>query len=178
MNDKNVNNLWDRLKPWISSIILLPVVVYFSLNSDKFHFIDYLNLLIHEGGHGVFSFFGRFIYTLGGTLAQIIIPGMFVVYYWNARKKILTQIFLVWLGENFLNISIYAADAMERKLPLLGGNKVYHDWTYLLNETGLILYSKEVGLVFYTIGILLFALAIAAPMLFVEYNSKKIQLDL
>lgn len=178
MNDKNVNNLWDRLKPWISSIILLPIVVYFSINSDMFHFIDYLNLLIHEGGHGVFSFFGRFIYTLGGTLAQIIIPGMFVVYYWNVRKKILTQIFLVWLGENFLNISIYAADAMERKLPLLGGNKVYHDWTYLLNETGLILYSKEVGLVFYTIGILLFALAISAPMLFVEYNSKKIQLDL
>ncbi len=176
----NVNNkpILDFIKPWISSILLLPIMVFFAASSSKFHFIDYVNLLIHEGGHGIFSFFGKFIYTLGGTLAQIIIPGMFVVYYYIVRKKILMQIFLVWLGENFINISIYAADARAHQLPLLGGNKVYHDWTYILNETGLILYDYEVGRFFYWLGIISFIISFVVPLFIKPALSAKINLDL
>ena len=176
--NENKKPILDFIKPWISSIFLLPIMIYFAANSSKFHFIDYVNLLIHEGGHGIFSFFGKFIYTLGGTLAQIIIPGMFVVYYYIVRRKILMQIFLVWLGENLINISIYAADARAHKLPLLGGNKVYHDWTYILNEVGLILYDKEVGLFFYLLGLISFVLALAAQLFVKPISSSKINLDL
>ncbi len=152
--------------------------MYFSLNAGKFNFIDYVNLLIHEGGHGVFSLFGKFIYTLGGTLAQIIIPGMFVVYYGVVRKIGLTQIFLIWLGENLINISVYAADARAQKLPLLGGNKVYHDWTYILNQTGLILYDWEVGRFFYWMGVLVFIVAILIPAVIKPIKTININLDL
>jgi hypothetical protein len=168
----------NHIKIWMQSIILLPITIYFALNSSKFHFIDYVNLLIHEGGHGIFSFFGKFIYTLGGTLAQILIPGMFVIYYYVVQKKILFQVFLVWLGQNFINISIYTADARARKRPLLGGKKVYHDWTYILNELGLILYDKEVGMLFYSLGLISFFLALVAPLFLKPISLSRINLDL
>lgn len=72
---------------WLGTFFLLPVIVYLILHIGNFLFIDYLNLLIHEGGHGVFKIFGGFIYTLGGTLMQIIIPSMFVIYYFLTKKK-------------------------------------------------------------------------------------------
>jgi hypothetical protein len=59
------------------------------------------------------------------------------------------QFSLLWLGQNLINISVYAADAQARRLPLLGGNKVYHDWHYLLNEIGLLQYDAEVGYFFF-----------------------------
>ncbi len=174
----NQNNIWERFKPWIASLVLLPVILYYTYNHGRFTFIDFVNLLIHEGGHGVFSFFGRFIYTLGGTLAQIIVPGMFIVYYARTRKKVMTQIFLVWLGENLINISVYAADARAHKLPLLGGKKVYHDWTYLLNQMNLILYDQEVGLFFYLSGIVVFIIALLIPLFIRQYQQTRINLQL
>ena len=48
------------------------------------------------------------------------------------------QVSLLWFGQNFINISVYAADAQAKRLPLLGGNKVYHDWDYLLREIGIL----------------------------------------
>lgn len=161
---------------WLGTFFLLPVIVYLILHIGNFLFIDYLNLLIHEGGHGVFKIFGGFIYTLGGTLMQIIIPSMFVVYYFLTKKKFLTQIFLIWLGENFFNISVYASDARTKKLPLLGGNKVYHDWNYLLSKTGLLEYDLLIGKIFIALGLICFLVVLFIPIII--KNEKPVNLDL
>ncbi|MEG8946577.1 hypothetical protein [Rosettibacter firmus] len=165
-----------NFKKWISSILLIPIVVYLINNGGKFIFIDYINLLIHEGGHGIFKLFGKFIYTLGGTITQILIPLMFVVYYLKVNNTVIAQIFLIWLGENFLNISAYASDARLMRLPLLGGKKVYHDWNYILNETGIINYDHIVGDIFYYLGLITFLLALILPAIKRDY--KQINLDM
>jgi len=177
MNSRSEGFLND-IKPWFGTIALLPLVIFYTINNGQFTFIDYVNVLIHEGGHGVFKIFGRFIYTLGGTLMQIIIPSMFVIYYWIKRKKFGAQIFLVWLGENLMNISVYAADARAQKLPLLGGNKVYHDWTWLLSQTGLLEQDQIVGNIFYGTGILMFIIVMITPLLLKEIESTNIGLNL
>ncbi len=169
----------EKLKPWIGSIILLPIVIWLTINAGDFIFlIDHFNLLIHEGGHGVFSLFGGFIYTLGGTLMQIILPSIFIYYFVSNRKKFGTQLSIVWLGQNLMNISVYAADAQERSIPLLGGNKVYHDWNYLLRNVGLLEYDNLIGTLFYLIGIVCFVLALLIPLLLKDYNEAKINLNL
>ena len=170
-------NIFSKFKPWIISFALLPFSIYYALNHGNFTFIDYVNLLIHEGGHGIFSIFGKFIYTLGGTLMQIIIPGMFVVYYLIVRKRVWAQIFLIWLGENLINISVYAADARSQKLPLLGGNKVYHDWTYLLIQTDLLMYDQIIGMIIYWIGITMFAVSFAMPLFLKDYAQTDLKLS-
>ena len=171
-------NFWKYVKPWLGTAALLPLIIYYTINKGQFTFIDYINLLIHEGGHGVFKIFGKFIYTLGGTLMQIIIPSMFIIYYLIKRKKFGTQIFLVWLGENLMNISVYAADARAQKLPLLGGNKVYHDWTWLLSQTGLLEQDQLVGNIFYGTGILMFLIALLLPLFLRETEQANIDLNI
>lgn len=166
-----------KLKPWITSALLIPVIYYLIKNDARLLIIDYVNLLIHEGGHGIFKIFGKYIHALGGTLAQVLIPGMFIVFYFINKKKIPAQICLVWLGQNLINISIYASDARSQKLPLLGGKKVYHDWTYLLGETGLLNYDKEVGIFFYTLAIIAFLTALIIPLLIKNYESARINLE-
>jgi len=177
MNNKS-ESFWDNIKPWLGTAVLLPLIIYYTINKGQFTFIDYINVLIHEGGHGIFKIFGKFIYTLGGTLMQIIIPSMFVIYYWIKRKKVWTQIFLVWLGENLMNISVYAADARAQRLPLLGGNKVYHDWTWLLSQTGLLEQDQIVGNIFYGTGILTFIIVLLIPLLLKEIKPANIDLNL
>ncbi len=167
-----------NIKKWIGSLILLPIVIFLINNKGEFLFIDYLNLLFHEGGHGIFRIFGKFIYTLGGTIMQLAIPTMFIFYYLKIKKIFVAQIFLVWLGENFLNISVYASDARAMKLPLLGGKKVYHDWNYILNEVGIINYDYLVGEIFFTLGIITFCLAVFLPLIKRDYNQMNIDLKL
>jgi hypothetical protein len=170
-------SFWEVIKPWLCSIFLLPIGILIILNDGDFIFIlDHFNLLIHEGGHGIFRIFGRFIYTLGGTLMQIIIPGLFIFYFSINRKKIGIQIALVWLGQNLLNIGTYAADAVKQQLPLLGGNKVYHDWSYLLRETNLLSKAELVGSIFDWIGILVIVFALILPLFMREYE--QVELDL
>jgi hypothetical protein len=158
------------ISPWTGSILLLPIAVYYIVNAGKFTFIDFVNLLIHEGGHGVFKIFGKFIYSLGGTLMQIIIPGMFVIFYAVKKKKIAVQIFLIWLGENFINISVYASDARAKRLPLLGGNKVYHDWNWILNQIGLLEYDYIIGQIFFTLGVIALLFSLITPLLITQEN--------
>ena len=168
----------ENINPWLGSLVIFPAAVYYTINAGKFTFIDYLNLLIHEGGHGVFSLFGKFIYTLGGSLIQIIIPSMFVVFYWIKKKRFLTQIFLIWLGENLMNISVYISDARARRLPLLGGNKVYHDWNYLLSRLGILDYDSLLGNIVYGIGILMFLIALLIPLFLKKYRPANIEINL
>ncbi len=169
----------ENLKPWFGSLALIPIIVWLSINAGDFIFLlDHFNLLIHEGGHGIFSLFGGFIYTLGGTLMQIILPLLFVYYFVSHRKRFGTQISLVWLGQNLMNISVYVADAQERTLPLLGGNKVYHDWHFLLGRVGLLEYDNHIAIGFYLIGIIFFILAILIPLFMKEYKETKIELTL
>lgn len=168
----------EKIFPWLGSLLLLPLMIYFFLNIGNYLLIDYLNLLIHEGGHGIFKIFGKFIHALGGTLMQIIIPSMFIVFYFIKKQKLGAQIFLVWLGQNLFNISVYAADARAHKLPLLGGNKVYHDWTYLLNTVGLIEYDKLIGNVFVFLGVAAFIVAIVVPLLIKKQAQTEIDLGL
>lgn len=75
------------------------------------------------------------------------------------------QVSLLWLGQNFINISVYAADAQAKRLPLLGGNKVYHDWDYLLSEIGMLRYDAEVGYFFFAIAIILFITTLIMPLI-------------
>jgi len=156
---------WDEIKNWIPSIIILPIVVYLVFNRGEYGLIDNADLVIHEAGHFFFKFFGKYIYTLGGTLMQIILPSIIFYYFFRNNYRTGMQFSLLWLGQNFINISVYAADAQARRLPLLGGNKVYHDWHYLLSEIGLLQFDAEVGYFFFGIAIIIFIITLIMPLI-------------
>lgn len=168
--NKSKASLRDAVKQWVGSLVLLPLMVYYTQNMGKFTIVDFVNLLIHESGHGVFKIFGKFIYTLGGSLMQVIIPSMFIVYYLINKVRFGTQVLLLWLGENLMNISVYVAEARAKRLPLLGGNKVYHDWNYLLGVTGLLEYDRLLGTIVYGTGVLAFVVSFFMPLFMKTYH--------
>jgi hypothetical protein len=168
----------DKFIPWIASLILLPVLLFYIINRGAFTFPDYVNLLIHEGGHGLFRVFGDFIYTAGGTLMQMIIPSMFFILYIIKRNRLGFQLSLFWLGENLMNISMYAADARTHRLPLLGGNKTYHDWTWMLSRLDLMAYDTLIGDLFYYTGVVCFIIVLFAPIIIKEKETEQVKLNL
>jgi len=159
---------WDELKKWIPSLIILPMCVYLVMDRGNYGLIDNADLVIHEAGHFFFKFFGKFIYAAGGTLMQIILPSIIAFYFLKNMYRLGVQVSLLWLGQNLINISVYAADARAQKLPLLGGNNVYHDWHYLLGEIGLLDYSSEVGCFFVGLAILVFIILLIMPLIIID----------
>ena len=114
---------------------------------------DWINLFIHEGGHGIFQIFGQFIYALGGSLMQVILPGAAVVVF--LRSGIGTLPFtLFWLGQNIVNVSVYIMDAPYRRLPLISKYAV-HDWGYITDTLGVTHYAEDFGLAVKMLGILI-----------------------
>jgi hypothetical protein len=169
MNDDPVPySKWTELKKWVPSIILLPICIYLVLNRGHYGLIDNADLVIHEAGHFFFRLFGKFIYTAGGTLMQIIIPSLIIFYFFKNMYRLGVQIGMLWLGQNLINISVYAADAKAQRLPLLGGHSVYHDWHYMLGQIGLLDYSAEVGYFIAGLAIIIFIVMLIMPLIIIE----------
>lgn len=109
--------------------------------------INALNIFFHEAGHWIFSFFGRYIMVLGGTLGELLMPMVFVLYFLKNRN-IPGQVFgWWWFSTALYDVSIYVADARARILPLIGGQGG-HDWTYLLGKIGILNYDILISRLF------------------------------
>lgn len=151
---------------WLSYLLSL-AAIYFLVNRGTYTFLDLIDLLIHEPGHLIFGFFGDYIQFLGGTLLQIILPLSITIYSLIKGYKYFAQLFLFWLGHNFINISVYVDDANKMKLKIIGG---IHDWNWLLNKMNLIDYAEEIGYLFVTLSIITFIIMFFVPYFKREYS--------
>jgi hypothetical protein len=124
----------------------------------QWHLIDGVNLVIHEAGHIIFSPFGEFMMIAGGSLFQVIMPALFVGYFWYHRKYYSAALVLFWVGESILNVSVYAGDAVALELPLLGGQDSVHDWNYLLTSLDLLPATAKVAGAIRLLGTIVIAL--------------------
>jgi len=138
-----------------ATTLVLAWLTYLVLTNDGLRFLDGVNLIFHEAGHWIFFWGPAFLTVLGGTLGQLLVPLICLVAFLREARYISALVMLWWVGENFVNISVYAADARAQALPLLGGDAVGHDWTYLLSHTGLLAHDQLVGMIFFHTGALL-----------------------
>lgn len=124
-------------------VVYLLFLLYAALDRSGFLFLDYVNLIIHEGGHFFFSWFGYVIMILGGTLAELLVPLLCAVYFWFKRETSAVAFCSFWFFENFLYIGVYMADARAQALPLVGSGD--HDWAILFGHWGLMLRDQQIG---------------------------------
>lgn len=126
------------------SLLLVPLCVVFAQQGGStgpgkvlWMLVSAFNLIVHESGHFFFRFFGRFMEIAGGTIMELGMPALFVFQgiYWHSRLG--TQLALLWLGQAFVGVSVYAADAQARALPLIGNlGPASHDWGNMLTMLG------------------------------------------
>lgn len=121
-------------------------------------FMHLINLPFHEAGHIFFRIFGRFMAVLGGSLMQVLVPLIcLLVLLLKTRDTFGASVCLWWMGESMMDLAPYINDARDLKLLLLGGVTGrdvddYHDWEFILRETGLLRYDHMLAKAVYFIG--------------------------
>jgi hypothetical protein len=127
--------------------LLLTYGIVIAREVDEFRFLDNVDLIPHEAGHMLFSWFGEFIMVVGGTLGQLFVPAAFGVYFYLRREQFSMSVVLFWLGQNLINVSRYVKDAQTMDLPLVsvGGGDSIHDWNYILLKLNLLRHGHAIG---------------------------------
>ncbi|MFN7957178.1 MAG: hypothetical protein U0P46_02460 [Holophagaceae bacterium] len=126
-------------------------LVALTADSGWIPLLDGVNLLFHEAGHPLFGIFGwETLAILGGTLMQLLVPGVVAASFWLRRDACGAAVAGVWVGENLLNIARYVADARAQALPLVGGGE--HDWTALLTQWGCLAQDLRIAQVIRALG--------------------------
>ena len=138
-------------------------------------FLDLVDLPIHETGHLLFTPFGQFLMVAGGSLFQVVLPAVFVGYFWWHEKPYSAAIALLWVGQSILNVWVYASDAVVMQLVLTSGftgsEGSFHDWNYMLTRTGLLGSTKIVAGVIRLIGTLVIIAAGVSSIYYSLYPS-------
>jgi hypothetical protein len=122
------------------------------------------NIVFHEAGHVIFSLFGGFMASLGGSLLQVLIPIIVTVAFLRQHNGCGAAVGLWWTGENLLDVAPYIADARRLQMTLLGGRTGAevegHDWEFILSELGWLHLDQVLALAAHRLGFALMACAI------------------
>src|SRR5688572_25748970 len=157
----------DRLK-LAFAVILTVYFLWIAYDPMAGSFLDLVDLPIHETGHLIFRPFGEFLGIAGGSIFQVLFPAVFVGYFVWRMQYYSAAIVLLWVGQSILNVWVYAADAVVMQLVLTSGftgtEGSFHDWNYLLTETGLINSTKTIARIIRFFGTLVIISAGAASI--------------
>lgn len=120
-----------------------------------FLFIDAANLVVHEGGHNLFGWFGPTLGLWGGTLLQWLVPFLLAVYFFSERQTAGFVFCLFFFFENWLYSATYMADARARVLPLVTtGDPEFaeHDFYRIFTNMGVLNYDTRIAAVVRLLG--------------------------
>src|SRR6202166_3648023 len=113
-----------------------------------FLFIDNANLVVHEGGHLLFGWFGPVLGLWGGTLLQWLVPLLLAAYFLTQRQTTAFAFCSFFFFENWLYTATYMADARAMILPLVtAGDSDYveHDWDTIFSSLGVLQYDTKIA---------------------------------
>ena len=121
----------------------------------RFLFIDGANLVVHEGGHNLFGWFGPTLGLWGGTLLQWLVPFLLAAYFFTQRQLPGFAFCLFFFFENWLYTATYMADARDQALPLVTTGDpdfVEHDWYAIFSSMGVLNYDTKIAAVVGALG--------------------------
>ena len=151
-------------QPWqaVSTAALTGWLIFYALfllyafrDQSGYLFIDNVNLVIHEGGHPLFGWFGPALGVWGGTLLELIVPAALAIYFASQRQPSGAAFCTFFFFENFLYIGTYMADARAQDLPLVTtGDPEFaeHDWFRIFSDLGVLQHDTQIAAVVRFLG--------------------------
>jgi hypothetical protein len=142
---------WEQLPRWaiLAWLAFYAIFLIYVVASDGgFLFIDYANLVLHEGGHLLFGWFGATLGIWGGTLLQWSVPALLAVYFYVERKMAAFVFCAFFFFESWLYTATYMADARAMALPLVtvgDPDYVEHDWNTIFSSLGVLQYDLQIA---------------------------------
>src|SRR5882724_8216937 len=129
--------------------------VYAFSKHGEFLFIDLANLVVHEGGHLLFGWFGPTLGIWGGTLLQWLVPFLLAIYFFFQRQTAAFVFCTFFFFENWLYTATYMADARSMSLPLVTvGDPDFaeHDWNTIFSNLGILAYDTKIAAIIRLFG--------------------------
>ena len=148
-------NAVSRVSALVWLIVYVTFFVYAAANHGGFLFIDNANLVVHEGGHLLFGWFGEALGLWGGTVLQWMVPLLLAAYFFYQRQTTAFAFCAVLLFENFLYTATYMADARSMSLPLVtvgDPENSGHDWNRIFGSLGILQYDTRIAAVVHFLG--------------------------
>lgn len=157
---------WTLGKYWW---LRLPLYVWFCFTAYKYlesyqyilyrtsNIINAIDFGIHELGHFLFIFLGEFMTIAGGSIMQILFPVVWMGIAIQRKWYFAAGLCLVWVGLSIIDVSVYAADAEVRLLPLVSMGGDYdsaHDWYQLLTRLDVLDQTNQIAAFIRNTGIL------------------------
>ncbi len=142
-----------ELGGWL--VFYLAFMAYAFSAHGGFLFIDRANLVVHEGGHNLFGWFGRTLCLWGGTLLQWLVPFLLAVYFFSERQISGFVFCTFFFFENWLYTATYMADARAMVLPLVTtGDPEFaeHDFHAIFSSLGVLDYDTKIAAVVRLVG--------------------------
>jgi len=171
---------WDVPKPtWYGRIALLAAVaiwgasVVLSRMTEPAGVLHLTLILFHEAGHVFFRPFGAALGVAGGTLGQLLIPLVCAIALHRRGDNFGAAIGAAWLALSLIDASVYAYDAADPVLPLIGGGTgadSFHDFIFLFDRYGQLAHARGWAVFMKVLGalVLLASLAWGAVLLFLQ----------
>jgi hypothetical protein len=142
-----------ELAAWL--IFYLGFLVYAFNAHGGFLFIDSANLVVHEGGHNLFAWFGPTLCLWGGTLLQWLVPFLLAAYFFTQRQTTGFVFSAFFFFENWLYTATYMADARAMDLPLVTTGDpdfVEHDFHAIFSSLGVLDHDTQIAAVVRVLG--------------------------
>ncbi len=144
---------WPALVAWLVFYVTFLAYAFFA--HGGFLFIDSANLVVHEGGHNLFGWFGPTLGLWGGTLLQWLVPILLAAYFFKERQTAGFAFCLFFFFENWLYTATYMADARAQELPLVttgDPDLVEHDFHAIFSSLGVLNYDTKIAAVVRLLG--------------------------
>ncbi len=130
-------------------------------------------ILFHEAGHVVFMPFGRTLGVAGGTLGQLLMPLVCAIALHRRDDNFGAAMCVAWMALSLVDASIYAWDAFDPVLPLIGGGTGadrFHDFLFLFDHFGQLAHARGWAMLMKALGVLLWLVSLvwAATLLFLQ----------
>jgi len=141
------------LAAWL--VFYIAFLVYAFASHGGFLFIDTANLVVHEGGHNLFGWFGPTIGLCGGTLLQWLVPFLLAANFFSQRQLTGFVFCVFFFFENWLYTATYMADARAMALPLVTTGDpdfVEHDFNVIFTRLGVLAYDTRIAAVVRVLG--------------------------
>jgi hypothetical protein len=134
------------LVAWL--VFFLWFLAYAFTKHGGFLFIDTPNMVVHEGGHALFGWFGETLGLWGGTILQWLVPLLLAIYFFHQRQVAGFVFCLFFFFENWIYTATYMADARVMELPLVTlGDPEFakHDWNTIFTNLGVLQYDTLIA---------------------------------
>lgn len=149
---------WKPVPRWAAAAwgVFYAWFLYYAYSRHgEFLFIDSANLVVHEGGHMLFGWFGQTLGIWGGTVLQWLVPLLLATYFYTQRQATAFAFCMFFFFENWLYTATYMADARAMDLPLVtvgDPDFVEHDWHTIFSSLGVLAYDTRIAAVVRFLG--------------------------